>query len=134
MHDITDLIADALFNARSVGASLDEKLIALLEPRHRLAAIDISRRIAERRIISESFLRDLQAFYILLDRLAQEETTTGWRGHEHDPDCGYTFPIESERAMIFSRFVDQLVDLNSSIATALDAAEAYSIANRLLEA
>lgn len=133
MDRITDLIADALFSARPIGAALDEKLIPLLEPRYRSAAIDISRRIAERRIISEPFLQDLQAFYVLLDRLAEEETTTGWRGHEHDPDCGYTIPIRSDRAEVFSKIADQLVDLDSSIAAALDAAQAFRIANRMLE-
>jgi len=134
MDKISDLISEALSDARAIGASLDQKLIGLLEPRHRPAAIDISLRIADRRIISELFLRDLQAFYVLLDRLAQEETMTGWRGHDPAPDCVYPIPIGIDRARIYLGFVDQLVDLGSSIAAALDAAEAHLSSTRLLEA
>jgi|GEM_PF-6642865 hypothetical protein len=134
MDKISDLISEALSDARPIGTGLDQKLIGLLEPRHRPAAIDISLRIAERRIINELFLGDLQAFYVLLDRLAQEEMKTGWRRHEHDPDCVYPIPIGIDRARIYLGFVDQLVDLGSSIAAALDAAEARLISTRLLEA
>ena len=84
-------------------------------------------------IISETFLRDLEAFIVLLNRVADDETTYVWRGHEHDPNCGYRVPVPSQRAGVFYVVLEELVELASDIEGALDAARAYAIANALFD-
>jgi len=133
MDKISDFIAEALGHARVVRKCLDGKIIPLLEPRHRTFAGGISRRIGERLIVTEEFLRDLEAFIALLDEQAEGETSYAWRGHEHDPDCGYLVPVRSQSASAFVTLLDALVDLATAIEAALDAAEAYSMANALFE-
>ena len=133
MDTITEHVAGALGQARLVRKCLDEKIIALLDPSHRSFASEISKRIAAGTIISETFLRDLEAFILLLDRLASDETTFVWRGHEHDPDCGYHVRLPSQRANVFYVVLDELVDLATEIESALDAARAYAIANALFD-
>ncbi|MEY8841018.1 hypothetical protein AB9K41_18480 [Cribrihabitans sp. XS_ASV171] len=133
MDKVSQHVADALGQSRLVRKCLDDKIIALLEPTHRSFASELSKRIAEGSIISETFLRDLEAFIVLLDRLASDETTFVWRGHEHDPNCGYRVPVPSQRAGVFYVVLEELVDLASNIEGALDAARAYAIANALFD-
>jgi hypothetical protein len=133
MDKVSDLVAEALGHARLVRKCLDGNVIPLLEPRHRTFASDISRRIGTRSFVTEGFLRDLEAFIALLDERADSETSYAWRGHEHDPDCGYPVPVRSERATVFITVLDALVDLATAIESALDAAEAYRLANSLFE-
>lgn len=133
MDKVSQLVAEALGQARLVGKCLDEKIIALLEPSHRSFASKISKRIAAGSIISETFLRDLEAFIVLLRRLADDETAYAWRGHEHDPNCGYRVPVPSQRAGVFYVVLEELVKLASDIESALDAARAYEIANALFD-
>jgi hypothetical protein len=133
MDVISELVAEALRQARLVQKCLDAKTIPLLEPRDRASASDISRRIARRDIISEAFLADLEAFLVLIDARAEEETGFAWRGHEHDPTCGYAVPVRSDRAVAFRAVCDEMVDLASAVAAALDAAQAFAIANGLFD-
>jgi hypothetical protein len=133
MDVISELVADALRQARLVQKCLDAKTIPLLEPQDRAIASDISRRIARRDIISEAFLADLEAFLEIIYAREEAETTIAWRGHEHDPSCGYTVSVRSDRAVAFQAIGDEMVDLASAIAGALDAAQAFSIANGLFD-
>ncbi|MCP1169379.1 hypothetical protein [Limimaricola litoreus] len=133
MDKVSNLVAEALGYARVVRKCLDGKIIPLLEPRHRSFASEISRRIGTRSLMTEGFLRDLEAFIALLNEQADGETSYVWRGHEHDPDCGYTVPVRSERAAVFITVLDAVGDLATAIEAALDAAEAYRIANTLFE-
>ncbi|MGK7663543.1 MULTISPECIES: hypothetical protein [unclassified Marinovum] len=133
MDKITESVVDALGQSRLVRKCLDEKIIALLDPAQQSFASEISKRITAGSIISETFLRDLEAFIVLLHRLAGDETTYAWRGHEHDPACGYRVPVPSQRASVFYVVLEELVDLASDIEGALDAARAYAIANALFE-
>ncbi|MCZ4262871.1 hypothetical protein O4G76_18705 [Limimaricola sp. G21655-S1] len=133
MDTIAELVAEALGQARLVRKCLDEKIIALLDPSQRSFAIEISKCIAAGTIISEAFLRDLESFTVFLDRLARDETTYEWCGHEHDPDCGYRLPVPSQRADAFYVVLHELVDLASGIGGALDAARAYAITNELFD-
>ncbi|CTQ33924.1 hypothetical protein [Jannaschia rubra] len=133
MDMISELVADALRQARLVRKCLDAKAIPLLDPRHRTFAGDISRRIASRKIVNEAFLHDLEAFIVLVSKEVEAGTTIAWRGHEHDPDCGYEFAIRSDRATAFRILVDEMVDLATMVEAALDAAEAFTIANALFE-
>jgi hypothetical protein len=133
MDQVSDLVAEALRHARLVRKSLDGKIIPLLEPRHRAFASDISRRVGTRSLVTEAFLRDLEAFVAVLNEQSDAETSYAWRGHEHDPNCGYLVPVRSERAMEFVTVLDAVVDLATAIEAALVAAEAYRIANGLFE-
>lgn len=133
MDKVSDLVAEALGRARVVRKCLDGRTIPLLEPCHRTFASDISRRIGTRSIVNEAYLRDLEAFIVLLDELAERETSHSWCGHEHDPDCGYLVAIRSERASVFVTMLDALIDLSAAIEAALDAAEACRVANALFE-
>ena len=133
MDRISELVADALGQARLVRKCLDARIVPLLDPRHRTFATDISRRIAARTIVTEAFLRDLEAFIVLLGKEVDEGSSLAWRGHEHDPDCGYAVPVRSERARAFQLVLDELVDLATTVEAALDAAEACVIANTLFE-
>lgn len=133
MDVISELVAEALRQARFVQKCLDAKTIPLLELRDRAFATDISRRIARRDIISEAFLTDLEALLMMINARVGEETTWAWRGHEHDPSCGYAVPVRSDRAVAFQGVCDEMVDLASVVADALDAAQAFSIANGLFD-
>lgn len=133
MDKVSDLVAEALGLARVVRKCLDGRIIPLLEPRHRTFASEIGRRIGTRSIMTEAYLRDLEAFIVLLDKLAKRETSHAWCGHEHDPDCGYLVAIRSERASVFATMLDALIDLATAIEAALDAAEACKVANALFE-
>lgn len=133
MDIVTDLVADALRQARFVRKCLDAKIIPLLDPRHRAFATDISRQLARRDILTEAFLLDLDAFLALLDAAIEGGTTLAWRGHEHDPDCGYAVPVRTDDAEALSFMQGEIVDLVTAIEGALDAAKAYVIANRFFE-
>ena len=133
MDVISELVADALRQARLVRKCLDAKAIPLLDPRRRMFAVDISRRIANREIVNEAFLRDLEAFIVLVGDEVDEGTSFAWRGHEHDPDCGYAIPVRTDRAAAFGILLDETVKLASMVEAALDAAEAYTVANALFE-
>ncbi|KIC32135.1 hypothetical protein [Leisingera sp. ANG-S5] len=133
MDNVSGLVAVALGHSRTVGKCLDAKIIPLLAPRHRKIAGDISRRIGARTIINETFLSDLEALIVLLGQEAEKETTFAWRGHEHDPDCGYQVSVRTERASALLVVLDEVVDLATAVEHALDAAEAEAIANALFE-
>ncbi|EAQ04580.1 hypothetical protein OB2597_04840 [Pseudooceanicola batsensis HTCC2597] len=132
MDLIAQRVADALRQARVVGKCLDEKIIPMLETRDRAFAGNISRRIAARDIVSEEFLRDLEAFTLRIEREVEEGTTLIWRGHEHDPDCGYHAPVRTARAGGLQHFQAELVDLASEVEGALNAAYALEITSALL--
>jgi hypothetical protein len=133
MDAISELVAEALRQARLVQKSLDARTIPLLEPRDRAFAFNISRRITRRAIVNEGFLADLEALLVMIDARADEETSFAWRGHEHDPTCGYTVPVRSDRAIAFHAVCAEMVDLASAVAAALDAAQAFAIANGLFD-
>ena len=134
MEMVIDLVADALRQARLVRKCLDAKLISLLEPRHRTFATDISRRLAQQDILNEAFLRDLEAFLAVLDMVIESGTTLVWRGHEHDPDSGYTMPVRSDDANAILFMQGEIVDLVTAIEGGLDGAKAYVIANSFFDA
>jgi hypothetical protein len=129
MDVVTDLVADALRQARLVRKCLDTKMIPLLDPRHRVFATDISRRLARRDILTEAFLLDLEAFLAVVDKAIEKATTVAWRGHEHDPDCGYIVPVRSDDANAILFMYGEIVDLVTAIERALDGAKAHVIAN-----
>lgn len=131
MDRTTELVADALRQARVVRKCLDAKAIPLLEPRQRTSAGAIGRRIAARTVICEAFLRDIEAFIILLGDEVEDGSTLAWHGHEHDPDSGHHVLLRTDRAQALLIALDELVDLATAIEKALDAAEAYTIANAL---
>lgn len=133
MDMVTDLVADALRQARFVRKCLDAKIIPLLDPRHRTFATDISRRLARRDILNEPFLLDLEAFLAVINEAIENGTTLIWRGHEHDPDCGYTMPVRSDDANAILFMQGEIVDLVTAIEGALDAAKAYAIANSFFD-
>lgn len=133
MDVISELVADALRQARLVRKCLDAKVMPLLDVRRRTFASNISRRIANREIVTEAFLRDLEAFIAIVGEVVDQETTFVWRGHEHDPDCGYEVPVRNDRTVAFCYLLDEMVDLASAVEAALDAAEAYTIASALFE-
>ena len=133
MDAISELVADALRQARAVRKCLDSRSIPLLDPRRRTFATDISRRIASRDIVNEAFLRDLEAFIVLVEREVEEGTSFAWHGYEHDPECGYEVPVRTDRAAAFRLLLDEMVDLATLVEAALDAAEACTIANALFE-
>lgn len=133
MDKINDFVAEALGHARVVRKNLDGKVIPLLQPRHRAFASEVSRRIGARSIMTETFLRDVEAFIAILGEQAERETSYAWRGHEHDPDCGYLVPFRSENASEFLTLIAALAELATAIGVALDAVEAYSMANALFE-
>jgi hypothetical protein len=134
MDAISELVADALRQARVVRKCLDSRSIPLLDPRRRTFATDISRRIASRDIVNEAFLRDLEAVIALIGDEVDAGTSYVWRGYEADPDCGYEVPVRSDRAAAFRLLLDEMVDLATLVEAALDAAEACTIANALFGA
>lgn len=133
MDVISELVADALRQARLVRKCLDAKTIPLLDPRHRRFASDISRRIANREIVTEAFLGALESLIVLLDGEVDAGTSVAWRGHEHDPDCGHEIRVRTDRATAFQAVQDEMVELATKVAAALDAVEARTIANALFE-
>ncbi len=133
MDVISQLVADALRQSRVVQKCLDSRIIPLLEPRHRSFATDISRRIAGREIVNEAFLRDLDAFIGRLDQEVSEGTSLVWRGHEHDPNCGYSVPVRNDRARALGSVLNQVVELETAIEAAIDAAEACVISTDLFD-
>lgn len=133
MDVISEHVVDALRQGRHVRKCLDAKVIPLLDPRRRTFASNISQRIAAREIVTEAFLRDLEAFIALVGEVVDQETSFVWRGHEHDPDCGYEVPVRSDRTVAFCYLLDEMVDLATSVEAALDAANAYTIAAALFE-
>lgn len=80
-------------------------------------------------ILTEPFLLDLEAFLAVIDEAIENGTTLVWRGHEHDPDCGYTVPVRSDDANALLFMQGEIVDLVTAIEGALDGAKAYVIAN-----
>ncbi len=133
MDMVTDLVADALRQARLVRKCLDAKMIPLLDPRQRIFATDISRRLARRDILTEAFLLDLEAFLAVVDEVIENGTTLAWRGHEHDPDCGYVVPVRSDDANAILFMQGEIVDLVTAIEGALDGAKAYVIATSFFD-
>ncbi|MDX5417416.1 MAG: hypothetical protein LPK88_14000, partial [Alphaproteobacteria bacterium] len=124
MEMVTELVADALRQARFVRKYLDAKIIPLLDPRHRTFATNISRRLVQRDILNEALLIDLDAFLAVIGEAIENGTTLTWRGHEHDPNCGYTMPVRSDAANALLYFQGEIVDLVTAIEGALDAAKA----------
>lgn len=131
MDKATELVANALGQARVVRKCLEAKAIPLLQPRQRTFAVAISRRIAARTIVSEAFVRDLEAFIILLGQEVKDGSSLAWHGHEHDPDFGYHVMLRTDRAQVLLVVHNTLVDLTKAIEAALDTTEAYTIANAL---
>ncbi|MBU2963046.1 hypothetical protein KO516_19865 [Citreicella sp. C3M06] len=133
MDRITEIIADALGQSRLVRKCLDEKIIPMLDTQHKTFAGDISRRISSRNIVNEAFLRDIETLIIRFGDEVASETSYAWRGHEHDPECGYSVPVHTERAGALRLVQDELVELATLVQSALDAAEACVIANKLFD-
>ncbi|SER47994.1 hypothetical protein SAMN04490244_101200 [Tranquillimonas rosea] len=133
MDRIAEIVADALGQSRLVRKCLDAKIIPILDPRHRSFAGDISRRISSRNIVNEAFLRDIETLIVRIGEEAESETSYAWRGHEHDPECGYAVPLRTERAGALQLVQDELVELATLVQAALDAAEACVIANALFD-
>ncbi|MCZ4262610.1 hypothetical protein O4G76_17370 [Limimaricola sp. G21655-S1] len=131
MDQVSDFVAEALGHSRLVRKGLDDNITPLLEPRHRTFAAELSRRISARTIVNEAFLRDIAAFIDLLEKEVERETSYVWHGREHDPECGYHVPVRTERAKAFLTTLEALYAVGTAIETALDAAEAYVIANAL---
>lgn len=131
MNNITDLVADALGQARVVRKCLEARAIPLLEARQRTSAVAISRRIAARTIICEAFLSDIETFIILIGNEVEDGSTLAWNGHEHDPESGRHVLLRTDRAQALLVLHGELVEFATAIEGALDAAEAYTIANAL---
>lgn len=129
---VTEQIAEALRQARLVRKCLEARIIPILPQRERTFAIELGRRLAQGDFLVEVFLLDLEALLAQIGTVVDEGTTIVWRGHEHDPDCGYAVPVRSDSAQGLMIAQGEIVDLITAIEGALDTVRARAITARLL--
>lgn len=121
MDHITSRTSQAFSQSRIFLKLLSTQIIPAFPPTDRVFADHLRQRIEQREILDEDFVRDLDAFSFVFERLIADGTSVGWKADEHHVEGGYEFKQLNDRAKALGSAVAVLRDLRTAITETLDA-------------